>query len=415
MKTILWVSHSGRADGGAELSLCSILESAQKRGYRQHVVIPSAEGLERKLKDLSVDYSIVPFTWWEISGTKNWQDLKNNYRSVGRLYGLIRHLNCGLVITNTMVHPWAALASARAGVAHVWMVREFGNSDHGLRFILGQRATYWFIDKFSSLIVANSQAVKRHLLNFIKSSKKLIVSYPVVTVPRFGRKTNNRGKGRFEIIMVGSVRESKGQLEVVKALCLLPPSIQSNIGLTLVGPYQDSERQKIETFLHEKNKDKNLVKFLGSQNNPLKFLSRAELYIVASRNEAFGRATVEAMAAGLPVIGKRSGGTPEVVLDGETGLLYAPGDLGALSSAILKLVRNPHLRLRMGRDGMKRMREVFNESEVSEQFFSKLDKLPAGSMHIKVKYLPAFLAIITLTTIACLARFTYRSLKSLLT
>ncbi len=410
-RSILWVSHSGRDDGGAELSLYSLVETAQELGFRQHVVIPAAGGLEKKLAKLGVEYTIIPFSWWTIGGPRDWADLKNDALATGRLYALIRELDPDVVITNTMVHPWAALASAKAKVPHVWMVREFGSIDMGLKFILGQRATYRFIDKYSSLVVTNSQAIKTHLLKYIEKPENIIVSYPFVTIPKFSRKSSGQDKSRVELVMLGNVRESKGQLETAKALCLLPPSMQSNVRLTLVGPYQDAEKQKIENYIKNHDQANVLVEFAGPRSDPFKFLLKSDIFIMASKNEAFGRATVEAMAVGLPVIGTKSGGTPEVVIDGKTGILYEPGDLDALSKAIVQLAGDSQQRTQIGKNGQQRVREVFSKDAARESFFSNLATV--NTYRHKIKYRYIYIVIISLLALAFLARFPYRFIKSL--
>lgn len=77
-------------------------------------------------------------------------------------------------------------------------------------------------------------------------------------------------------------------------------------------------------------------------------LARASLFVLPTHAEAFGLAYIEALAAGLPVIGTRIGAVPELVHETETGYLIAPGDRRALANAILKLLENPERGRRMG-------------------------------------------------------------------
>lgn len=75
----------------------------------------------------------------------------------------------------------------------------------------------------------------------------------------------------------------------------------------------------------------------------------ADLFVLPTRNEAFGLVFQEAGAASLPAIGTRLNAIPEIVLDGETGLLVPPGDLDALGNALDTLIRSAELRDAMGR------------------------------------------------------------------
>ena len=75
-------------------------------------------------------------------------------------------------------------------------------------------------------------------------------------------------------------------------------------------------------------------------------------------------AIMEAMQHGLPVIGSRVAGTPELLDDGRAGRLFGPGDVAGLSAAILELAGNPDLRRELGDRARRRIRERFNDGEM---------------------------------------------------
>ena len=89
----------------------------------------------------------------------------------------------------------------------------------------------------------------------------------------------------------------------------------------------------------------------------------ADVVLMCSRREAFGRVTVEGMKLGKPVIGTRSGGTPEIVQEGETGFLYAPGDAQELAAKIGHLYANRAVRDLMGATARVCARERFNQQK----------------------------------------------------
>jgi glycosyltransferase involved in cell wall biosynthesis len=88
-------------------------------------------------------------------------------------------------------------------------------------------------------------------------------------------------------------------------------------------------------------------------------LRGADVFVMPSREEEFGVAAAEASAVGLPVVATRVGGVPEIVVDGETGLLVPPKDPEALASALALLATNADLRGRLGRQGRERVAERF--------------------------------------------------------
>lgn len=88
--------------------------------------------------------------------------------------------------------------------------------------------------------------------------------------------------------------------------------------------------------------------------------ARAGIFVFPSLwHEPFGIPVIEAMAAGLPVVATRGGALPEVVVDGETGILVDRGDTAGLAAAIGRLLADPHLRQRMGAAGRNRVRQLF--------------------------------------------------------
>ena len=102
------------------------------------------------------------------------------------------------------------------------------------------------------------------------------------------------------------------------------------------------------------------VRFLGYRNDIPELLGRSDIAVLTSLKEGIPRAALEAMAAGLPMVGTRVTGTREVVRDGETGFLVDVGDPSALADALARLIDDPALRARMGAAGCERVRQRFS-------------------------------------------------------
>lgn len=93
----------------------------------------------------------------------------------------------------------------------------------------------------------------------------------------------------------------------------------------------------------------------------------AAVFVMPSWFESFGISVIEAMAFGLPVVASNAGALPEIVEDGVTGLLVPPGDANALAGGILRLLRDPALRRRMGQAGRERVRERYGAERVARE------------------------------------------------
>lgn len=120
---------------------------------------------------------------------------------------------------------------------------------------------------------------------------------------------------------------------------------------------------KVQQLVAECNLSAN-VHFLGLRKDVGRLLSAADLFLLTSVTEGIPLAVIEAMAAGLPVVATRVGGTGEVVADGQTGLLAPAGDPEGLARSILRIAEDPALASQMGRRGRERAWAVFSEDQM---------------------------------------------------
>jgi glycosyltransferase involved in cell wall biosynthesis len=109
------------------------------------------------------------------------------------------------------------------------------------------------------------------------------------------------------------------------------------------------------------------VHWVGHRRNVPHLLPAFDLFVQPSLHEGLPNTILEAMAAGLPVVATAVGGTPEVVVDGVTGLLVPPRDPDALAQAIVRLLYTPDLRCRMGQAGRERVAQYFTVERMVEQ------------------------------------------------
>lgn len=132
---------------------------------------------------------------------------------------------------------------------------------------------------------------------------------------------------------------------------------------------------KLEGTIRAALGDDPRVHFLGFRRDVASVVRAMDVVVVPSRSEAFGYAAAEAMAAGVPVVAARVGGLPEVVVDGETGLLIAPESRDAIADAVAGLARDPERRCAFRQAGQARVRDRFSLSRVLDEYEALLQRM----------------------------------------
>ena len=155
-------------------------------------------------------------------------------------------------------------------------------------------------------------------------------------------------EGAVRIAYAKWLRPQYGPDILLEALARIDPGVPWRAVLAGDGPLAAPLREQAEALgIAER------VRFAGHLPHAgvAELMRQSEIFVMPSREESFGVAAAEASACGLPVVSTAVGGVPEVVLDGETGLLVAPDDPNALAAALTLLARDPDLRRRLGAAG----------------------------------------------------------------
>ena len=117
------------------------------------------------------------------------------------------------------------------------------------------------------------------------------------------------------------------------------------------------------------------VTFTGLRNDVAALLGSATVAVMPSLNEALSNVLLESMAARAPVVATRVGGTPEALVDGQTGLLVEPGDSAAITEAVARLLDNRELATRLGRSARDLIADKFSVDRMvrsTEQLYTEL-------------------------------------------
>ncbi len=233
------------------------------------------------------------------------------------------------------------------------------------------------------------------------SAAKIHRVYNGIDLERFPAPRSCNGNRIAQIVSVGRLVAFKGFEDLVDACAeLARRGIDFVCDIIGDGPLRETLQARIE--LLDLSSRVNLLGSL-SQGAVLEKLQAADLFALASTTDAHGATDVfptvilEAMASARPVVSTRLAGIPELVVDGQTGMLAPPGDSTALAHALEQLLRDPELRLRFGHAGRERVEQHFRIAQTVApliKLFEKAgDEFQKTTSHSKIKGAQATLQI----------------------
>ncbi|MGH9423516.1 MAG: N-acetyl-alpha-D-glucosaminyl L-malate synthase BshA, partial [Thermoanaerobaculia bacterium] len=171
------------------------------------------------------------------------------------------------------------------------------------------------------------------------------------------------GKSQPVLMHISNFRSVKRVRDVVQIFARVNAEIPSKLVMVGDGP----DRPEAEDEVRQLGLD-NSVFFLGKLDVVAPLLASADLFLLPTSSESFGLSALEALASGVPVIGTRAGGLPEVVREGETGYLCEVGDVEGMSSAALSILTDPDKWRAMSELGASDARARFSLNEIVSQY-----------------------------------------------
>ncbi len=358
MTNVLFVSHTSELNG-AERMLLDTIRGLDLRKFFSLLAVPRPGPLAEAAAGAGIECLTLPMKWTLTEGPKIWKQPFSRFWNIGGARAaarLIRSRGIGLVVTNTAAVWTGAWAARRAGVPHVWFVHEILDGERPLlKYVFGRKALVRRMTRLSNCIVANSEASARA---FAPSGKAVVIgngiAMPSVPAPDTSALRSSLGiePGVPVIGVVGKIYPGKGQMEAVLAAEILRRA-RPGLRLLVVGGVDDARyHERIRKTVGRLGLERSVL-LLGYRDDLEGILGLLDALVVASSVDSLGRIALEAMAAGTPVIAAAKGGLPEVVRDGETGLLVESPEPGLLAAGIARLLDDPGLARRLGEGGRK--------------------------------------------------------------
>lgn len=349
---ILYIYRSvGAGYGGALVDLLNILARLDRVRYEPTVLLSHGKEPEARFRRLGVEAVPLP-----LPAFRKGKSLPLLPFAILRLWRLLRARRISLVHVNDADD--AAIASVACRLVGIPCVAH-------MRSEMVPRKFKKLRLQWADLLIAVSDGVRAKAIQGGLPPERVVTLYSGIDPGRIGPAGNGRrvreAHGLLqESLVIGSVANivpKKGFDILIRAAARARREIDG-LACLIVGADDRGLQEGLERLGESLGLGGRLC-FAGFQEDVAAYLAAMDLFVLASVDEGFGIVLLEAMASGKAVVATAVDGPPEIIEDGQTGLLVPPRDHEALAAALVELLRDPDRRASMGRKGRARVEAVF--------------------------------------------------------
>lgn len=281
---------------------------------------------------------------------------------------LLRKRKFDIVHSNSSVLDIGLYLAKCMHIPHVWHFREVAVLSFGSKSVLGEKYQKRIYNN-SDRIIAISNNVKEEFKDLIPLNKTIVV-YNGILPPKVTCLPDYE-RDKINICIIGRVETNKNQMEAVKAIELLEPEIRKRIILHVIGDNKGDYGQYLVKYVKDKHLE-DICIIHGVRIDVNEMLQDMNIGLMLSKHEAFGRVTVEYMMHYVCVIASNTSANPEIIHDGENGVLYDFGSPEQLASKIELLVTDrklmKHLAGKGYDDAMREYLSVANSNKIYDVY-----------------------------------------------
>ncbi|MBR1528117.1 MAG: glycosyltransferase family 4 protein [Oscillospiraceae bacterium] len=362
---VCYVETLGQKLNGSQQSLLNLITQLQGMGVKPYMVCHTDWELLSVAKSKGIKTFVLPQKGMVIQ-KKNMsfmQYLKYPVKSiynrmqVPKAVKFLKENQIDIVhINTTLASSIWAIAAKKANIPCIWHIREFLDTDHN-RIILNEKHLYSLIRE-SSCVITISKSVKSHWEKKLGRTCTLVYNglpveeyYHEIVPAKFEHDIN--------CLIIGRITKNKGQMDAVQAIEELKKR-GYKISLTIIGWRGISPDELAIKDYIQKHDLQDCISLVEYTYDMAKYREASQIGLTCSKAEAFGRVTIEYMLAGLATIGSNSGGTPELITDGKTGLLYPFGTPQKLADQLEIFLNDREKMKELAIAGQKNAKENFS-------------------------------------------------------
>lgn len=335
--SLLWMVGPGLSLDGAPLSQFELALGLSKAGLSVEVLSPTDGPLRARYASSGIKLSVRP----ELTcspAVPAWYE-----SDVRGLAALLERERPDALFVNTIDCFPAVDAAALAGIPTVWNIRESEPWRERLadrhpaiaaRALAGMAycdALVFVADSSRSNWSAFGAPQRAHLIHNA-AHPSIVSSLPSAVERNDLRAQLGAGSDDLLIVSIGTLCARKGQVDLARALSLLPARIMSRLHTAFIGRGDQNYPEIVKSTLAATPAAH--VRFLGETRDAARYAAAADVLVNTSRSEAFPRTFIEAAAARTAIVAANVDGASERLRDGVSALLYAPGDFADLATKL---------------------------------------------------------------------------------
>ncbi len=332
--------------GGVETGTRDFAKYLVKAGHKSVVVSAGGDLVPEIQRQGSIHYTLAV----------QHKSLIAIMRAIPKLTEIIRKEKIDIVHARSRVPAWIAFFATRFSSA------AFITTCHGYyKTHFASRPMSW-----GKLVICPSQVIANHMdKDFGLPVERIRLVPRGVDLEKFRFVLpSKKQSGVFNIGIIGRLSPLKGHAHFLRSVArVMRRTYKPAIKIWIVGDASSSHQayKKELQVLVKRLGLNHCTEFLGTQQDVAGVLADLNLVVLSSVcHEAFGRVIIEAQAAGVPVIATRVGGVVDIIDDNETGVLVAPGDVGALAKEITRIIKDNSLAVALAEKGYKKVQEKFS-------------------------------------------------------